>query len=76
MSPKKVHSDPSNSLHCPLAATAAAVHQCGLLEATQGRAGVPPCTEVPLSALQSPVERGSVLNKGGQAGVGQDCLAV
>lgn len=84
MSPNKVHSDPSNSLHCPLAATAAtaASHQCGLLEATRGNLGVgyvSTDTEVPLSeiiALQSTLERDSVLSKSGQAGVGQDCLTV
>lgn len=77
MSPNKVHSDPSNSLHCPLAATAAS-HQCSLLEATRGWMGdVSTDIEVPLSeiiALQSTVERDSVLSKGGRAGVGQDWL--
>lgn len=84
MSPNKVHSDPSNSLHCPLAATAAtaASHQCSLPEATRGNLGVGYVStdiEVPLSeiiAVQSTVERDSVLSKGGRAGVGQDCLAV
>lgn len=65
MSPNKVHSDPSNSLGCPLAA------------ATAIRGGLKfPHAErfVPLPeiiALQSTVKRDNVLNKGRQAGAGQ-----
>lgn len=64
VSPNKVHSDPSNSLHCPLAAAAALGG--GLAFPHAQREVLPP----EIIALLSTVDRDNVLNKGGEAGAG------